>query len=97
MRKVIFIQTRAHVLISGRVQGVWYRATTRDKAKQLGLTGWVKNTFDGKVEAMFEGEEDIIKEMIAWCREGPRLADVTDVKVDYRKATGEFQDFSVMY
>lgn len=91
------MKTRAHILISGRVQGVWYRASTKDKAEQLGLTGWVKNTYDGNVEAVFEGEEGIIKEMIAWCHEGPKLANVTNVKVDYEKSTEEFKEFDVIY
>ena len=91
------MNTRAHVVISGRVQGVWYRASTRDKAEQLGLTGWVRNTFDNKVEAVFEGDENAIKEMIAWCHEGPRLASVTDVTVDYEKFSGEFEEFSITY
>jgi acylphosphatase len=91
------MKIRAHVLISGRVQGVWYRASTRDKAEQLGLTGWVKNTFGGNVEAVFEGEKSAIKEMIAWCHKGPTLANVTDVKVDYEKSTSEFEGFDIIY
>jgi acylphosphatase len=91
------MKTRAHVLISGRVQGVWYRASTKDKAEQLGLKGWVKNTYNGNVEAVFEGEEDIVENMIAWCHEGSRLAKVTNVKVDYEKPTEEFEGFSIIY
>ena len=89
--------TRAHVLISGRVQGVWYRASAKDKAEQLGLKGWVKNTYDGNVEAAFEGEEDSVESMIAWCHEGPKLANVTNVKVDYEKSTEEFEGFNIIY
>ncbi len=88
---------RAHVLISGRVQGVFYRTSTRDRAEQYGLTGWVKNTSNGCVEAVFEGEETAIKDMIAWCYKGPRLADVSDVLVDYKKFLGEFEEFSITY
>lgn len=87
---------RAHVFISGRVQGVFYRASTRDMAEQYGLTGWVRNTSDGKVEAVFEGEEATVKDMIAWCRNGPRLADVLDVTVDYKKFLGEFEGFCIV-
>jgi len=94
---MIFMKKRAHVLVSGCVQGVWYRASTRDKAEQLGLTGWVKNTSNGNVEAVFEGEEDSINEMIAWCYEGPSLANVSNVKVNFEKATSKFQDFSITY
>lgn len=88
---------RAHVCISGRVQGVFYRSTTRDRAEQLGLTGWVRNTSDGKVEAIFEGEETTIKDMIAWCHKGPRSADVSDVTVEYQKFLGEFEEFCITY
>ena len=88
---------RAHVRISGRVQGVFYRSTTRDRAEQLGLTGWVRNTSDGKVEAMFEGEETAIKDMIVWCHKGPRSADVSDVMVEYQKFLGEFEEFCITY
>lgn len=88
---------RAHVCISGRVQGVFYRSTTRDRAEQLGLTGWVRNTSDGKVEAIFEGEETAIKDMIAWCHKGPGFADVSDVTVEYQKFLGEFEEFCITY
>ena len=88
---------RAHVYISGRVQGVFYRSTTRDRAEQLGLTGWVRNTSDGKVEAIFEGEETAIKDIIVWCHKGPRSADVSDVTVEYPKFLGEFEEFCITY
>jgi len=88
---------RAHVCISGRVQGVFYRSTTRDRAEQLGLTGWVRNTSDGKVEAIFEGEETAIKDIIVWCHKGPRSADVSDVTVEYPKFLGEFEEFCITY
>ncbi len=86
---------RAHVFISGRVQGVFYRASTRDIAEQLGLKGWVRNTSDGRVEALFEGEETAVKEIISWCRKGPRSAEVSDVTVDYTKFLGEFEEFCI--
>jgi acylphosphatase len=91
------MKARAHVLISGRVQGVWFRANTKDKAEELGVKGWVKNTFDGNVEAVFEGEEDKVKQMIAWCHRGPPLANVTNVKVKYQEFKGEFEEFSIIY
>lgn len=91
------MKKRAHVFISGHVQGVWFRANTRDKAEQLGLTGWVKNTYNGNVEAVFEGDEEIINEIIAWCHKGPSLANVSNVKVDFKDYTGEFQGFSIKY
>jgi acylphosphatase len=88
---------RAHVFISGRVQGVFYRASTKNMAEQLGLKGWVRNTSDGRVEAVFEGEETAVKDMISWCHKGPRSAEVSDVTVDYTKFLGEFEEFCIAY
>ena len=91
------MKIRAHVVISGRVQGVFYRASTRDKAEQLGVFGWVRNMSDGRVEALFEGEENKVEEMIAWCHNGPRSADVSNVDVKYLEFTGESEDFKITY
>ncbi len=88
---------RAHVFISGRVQGVFYRTSTKNMAEQLGLKGWVRNTSDGLVEAVFEGEETAVKDMISWCHKGPRSAEVSDVTVDYTKFLGEFEEFCITY
>jgi acylphosphatase len=90
------MKTRVHVVISGQVQGVWYRASTKQKAEELGLVGWVKNTSDGNVEAVFEGDESTVTEMIAWCRKGPPLAQVTDVKISRKRVGGTCTDFSVL-
>ena len=68
---------RKHVLIEGRVQGVAFRAYTEQEARRRGLGGWVRNLADGRVEAVFEGEEAEVEAMIAWCREGPPAARVT--------------------
>jgi len=87
----------AHVLISGRVQGVWFRASTKQKADQLGLKGWVRNTSNGKVEAVFEGNEENVNEMIKWCHEGPPLSKVNNVEVRKQKPTGGFEDFSIRH
>ncbi len=73
---------RVHVLISGKVQGVGFRASTRRRAKNLELAGWVKNTEEGKVEAVFEGEDDNVDEMLDWCRKGPSIARVVNVDVE---------------
>lgn len=91
------MDVRAHVFISGRVQGVFYRASTKNMAEQLGLKGWVRNTSDGRVEAVFEGEETAVKDMISWCHKGPRSAEVSDVTVDYTKFLGEFEEFCITY
>ena len=80
---------RARVLIHGRVQGVFFRAETRDRARSLGLDGWVRNTGDGSVEAVFEGDRDRIESMLVWCRRGPSLAQVDTVDVDWETPAGE--------
>jgi len=90
-------RARAHLIISGLVQGVWYRASARDEARKLGLAGWVKNSYDGNVEALAEGPKDLIEKFVAWCRKGPPYARVEDVKVDWQSPTGEFRDFRVVY
>ncbi|MBN2014619.1 MAG: acylphosphatase [Candidatus Altiarchaeota archaeon] len=86
---------QAHVYVSGRVQGVFFRASTRDEARRLGLTGWVSNLPDGRVEAVFEGEEDLVKEMVGWCHHGPSYASVSDVKTEFNKASEKFRDFEI--
>ena len=86
---------RVHVYIAGRVQGVGYRYSTVQKAKNLGITGWVRNTHDGKVEAIFEGDENSVEEMIAWCKQGPPMSFVLNIEVYNQPYTGEFQKFSV--
>jgi acylphosphatase len=88
---------RAHVIIRGMVQGVYFRAHTRDEASAADVTGWVKNRRDGGVEAVFEGPEEDVKKVIAWCHQGPAWAHVTEVHVDWQDYTGEFKDFFVNY
>jgi acylphosphatase len=70
-----------HLIIQGKVQGVFYRASARDKAEALGITGWVKNTEAGEVEIIATGSQDQLNEFISWCRKGPSKAVVTDVDV----------------
>lgn len=84
---------RAHVLIFGRVQGVFFRANTLERAIDIGLRGWVRNVHTGEVEAVFEGDEEKVKEMIEWCRKGPPSSRVDDVKVTFEKYKGEFEGF----
>jgi len=94
---VVDMNIQVHVVISGMVQGVWFRASTKKKAEELGLTGWVKNMPDGNVEAVFEGDYAKIDEMIAWCWIGPPLARVTDVKITRKDTCGKFTMFTFMY
>lgn len=91
------MKTNVHVIITGRVQGVWFRANTKQKAEQLGVTGWVRNTRDGCVEAIFEGEENNVKEMIEWCHRGPPLAKIDKVEVKNQNPINGFDDFSIKY
>ena len=80
---------RARVVIRGRVQGVSFRVETRERARSLGLTGWVRNNPDGTVEAVFEGDRDRVHSMLIWCRRGPATADVEDVEVEWTEPRNE--------
>ena len=91
------MKTNVNVLISGRVQGVWFRSSTKQKAEQLGVTGWVRNTKDGRVEAIFEGEENSVKSLTEWCHHGPPLAKIEKVEVKNQPPTNGFDDFSIKY
>lgn len=88
---------RAHVLISGRVQGVFFRAYTQRAAQERGVFGWVRNTRDGRVEAMLEGDKDKVEDMIRWCHQGSPMSHVTGVSVDWQEHIGEFDGFGVKY
>jgi acylphosphatase len=72
---------RAHVWISGQVQGVFFRHETRQRARAEGLSGWVRNVPDGRVEAVFEGPDESVEELVRWCHRGPDGADVGEVEV----------------
>jgi acylphosphatase len=82
-------RTRARVFVSGRVQGVYYRANTRDAARARDVDGWVRNLSDGRVEAVFEGSEAAVEEMIEWCHTGSPAATVRDVDVSYEEPRTE--------
>jgi acylphosphatase len=82
-------RTRARVYVSGRVQGVYYRANTRDAARARNVDGWVRNLDDGRVEAVFEGEADAVEGMIEWCHTGSPAATVHDVDVSYEEPRNE--------
>ena len=87
--------SRAHAIISGLVQGVFFRASIRSRAKMLNLKGWVRNTGDGKVEAVFEGDKDKIDEILEFCKRGPPTAKVESVIVKWEKPTGRFEEFEI--
>lgn len=91
------MRKRAHITISGKVQGVYYRYHTRETARRLGLTGTVANRPDGTVQVVCEGREEDIGRLKAWCATGPAGALVTDVVVTWEPYSGEYQDFSIIY
>ena len=84
---------RAHLYISGIVQGVFFRSHTQEVARGLELTGWVRNLRDGRVEVVAEGPKDKIEQLIQWCHEGPPEASVNNVEMQRHDATGEFRNF----
>ncbi|MEJ5359773.1 MAG: acylphosphatase [Desulfobacterales bacterium] len=89
-------RVRAHVFVSGRVQGVAFRLETRRAAGRIGVCGWVRNLPDGRVEAVIEGERRRVEEMIAWCRRGPALARVESLALSWEPPTGEFTEFAIV-
>jgi acylphosphatase len=88
---------RAHIFVSGLVQGVFFRQKAKRQAESLGVMGWVRNLDDGRVEAVFEGGEAGVKAMVDFCRVGPQGAKITNVEVELEKFSGEFQNFKVTY
>ena len=86
---------RAHVYVSGEVQGVFFRDSAREKAEQLGLVGWVRNLPDGRVQALFEGPSEKVREMIRWCEQGPQPAAVEDVDAEFEAYQGDLKGFEV--
>jgi acylphosphatase len=88
---------RARVIIEGRVQGVFFRASTRDEARKLGISGWVRNLPNGDVEGLFEGDKSTVTRMLAWCYKGPPYAAVHKVNVSYEPFVGDQVGFQVVY
>ena len=88
---------KKHIFISGRVQGVGFRHFTKTNARELGVQGWVKNLSDGRVEAVFQGEEDKVQELIDRCEDGPASAYVKDLQVKDADDEPDFQEFKVRF
>jgi acylphosphatase len=89
------MESRAHIFVSGRVQGVCYRDFTQKWASSLHLTGWVKNLYDGRVEAVVEGEKEKIETLINKLKEGPSLSRVENTELIWEEYTGEYKDFRI--
>ncbi len=85
----------AQIIFYGRVQGVFFRANTQREASRLGVTGWVRNMSDGNVEALFEGEETKVKELVQFCKHKIPMANVTYTKIDWKEPTLAFEGFEV--
>ena len=89
--------TRAQVRVTGRVQGVFFRQSTVEMTRPLGVSGWVRNLPDGSVEALFEGERALVERAVAWCRQGPPRARVDDLAVTWLDGPAEYVEFAVRY
>ena len=90
-------KTRRRLVVEGYVQGVFFRASTQEKARELDVSGWVRNRWGGTVEVLAEGESEHVVALIEWCRHGPPGAHVTDVRVEEEPYQGEFKGFSIRY
>ncbi len=88
---------RVHVFVSGRVQGVYYRQQALKIAGELGISGWVRNLMDGRVEAIFEGSEESVDKIVEWCKKGPSYARVINIEILEEKYKNEFEKFRVTY
>ncbi|HWR73312.1 MAG TPA: acylphosphatase [Nitrospirota bacterium] len=88
---------RAHVIVHGLVQGVWFRASTKEEALRIGVGGWVRNLPDGSVEAVFEGDKKKVEEIVDWCHKGPPGARVSTVDITWETPRNEFARFEIRY
>lgn len=86
---------RAHVFVSGKVQGVYFRQNAMQTAKKYNTTGWVRNLDDGRVEVLIEGDEQNVRKIVEWCHQGPAASKIDTVDVRYETYTGEFSDFMI--
>lgn len=88
-------KVRAHIILAGRVQGVAFRYYAREVAYRLGVKGWIKNLVSGEVEIVLEGKRKTVEKMIEWCREGPPLAMVESIEINWLPYSGEFNQFQI--
>jgi len=90
-------KVRAHVFVIGLVQGVSFRANTKERAYSLGLRGWVRNNGDGRIEVVLEGKRKKVKRMLKWLKKGPSLSRVDSLDIEWKEYKGEFKDFEIRY
>jgi acylphosphatase len=88
---------RAHIVVNGKVQGVYFRQNTQRVCSRYGVTGWISNQADGSVETVLEGDRDSVEKVIEWCKVGPPNARVEEFDLRYDRYTGEFQGFKINY
>jgi acylphosphatase len=88
---------RVRLIIEGRVQGVWFRESTRRQALALGVTGWARNRPEGTVEVVAEGPEEQVRKLVAWCHQGPSAANVTRVRQSIEAGRGDFASFDIVF
>lgn len=91
------MDARLHIFVFGDVQGVFFRANTQDKARELGLRGWVRNARDGSVEIVAEGEKEALEQLLEWCSHGPAAATVSRLEHAWLENKDEFNDFRIRY
>ena len=89
------MKVRAHVYVSGKVQGVFFRVETRNIALKNNVTGWIRNTFDNRVEVVFEGERKDVEKLLTFCRHGPPMANIVKINVIWEDYLGIFKDFQI--
>ncbi len=88
---------RIHMLVSGQVQGVYFRENTRKKAEELGISGWVQNMLDGRVEIVAEGNKEKLEELARWAKQGPAFAKVEEFQTDWQEYKGGLEEFQIRY
>jgi len=94
---MVSMNARVHVMITGTVQGVYFRETVRQHAVRLGVKGWVRNASGGGVEALFEGGNEKILDLLGLCRKGPPAARVEKIEIEWEEFRGEFEEFEIRY
>lgn len=88
--------SQAHILVSGFVQGVGYRMFVRKNAEELGITGWVTNLLDGRVEALLQGRKETIEKLIERCKKGPYFSEVKNISIEFQQIEEKFEEFTIV-